>query len=387
MRQHLDQLSKAKTYDWTLLTTAYREWIDSPPQDRLEFSRRRVSLVKKYAGGYLDQSQLLETSGSASGVRKRYFWGPCFSIQHEFFEWLKFSWFPYKYVWYVKPIKNQRDKGVFINDAGMSPRNRIITLDAEAVAEESPEVWARSTESGQSKVVLWLMPTYAKLLLERGFRFDLFDPDKTVIYATGEMSERWLKDRFRSMGFRYIDAMRCWPGGATFITCEHGNTHWIDFLADTWTDGANRLFSNDLFNLGQCFLNYENGDTVSTARRGVCRCGLDIDDIAYPEERACSIDVCGDWHTYQDLFSMVQNAIPKGLLICSFGFHEPTNTLFVLYETGGGSPLDESRIAEALRPKFPGKAIRVVHEHRTTNVFKTTKLFRVTDEEYTALVR
>jgi hypothetical protein len=90
---------------------------------------------------------------------------------------------------------------------------------------------------------------------------------------TGEVLPDDIKENLLDRGFDVRDQMRCWDGGATFITCPFGNRHWIDFLSPTKTDIDNKLIANDLFNLAQPHLNYHNGDVIVRKFNNQCLCG------------------------------------------------------------------------------------------------------------------
>lgn len=71
----------------------------------------------------------------------------------------------------------------------------------------------------------------------------------------------------------WCDHMRCWDGGATFITCKHHVYHLQDALSYSYeVDG--KLISTDYFSLPSPFVNYWNGDYCTidqTYQR--CKCG------------------------------------------------------------------------------------------------------------------
>lgn len=69
------------------------------------------------------------------------------------------------------------------------------------------------------------------------------------------------------------DHMRCWDGGATFMTCRFGNKHLFDDISWCYSlDG--KLISTDYFNLSSPFVNYWNGDSAFvTNTYDKCACG------------------------------------------------------------------------------------------------------------------
>jgi hypothetical protein len=71
----------------------------------------------------------------------------------------------------------------------------------------------------------------------------------------------------------WCDHMRCWDGGAMFITCPYGTYHLYDSVADLRVDGG-RLICTDFTNLASPFVNYWNGDYAQiTDDYQRCRCG------------------------------------------------------------------------------------------------------------------
>jgi hypothetical protein len=216
-------------------------------------------------------------------------------------------------------------------------------------------------------------------MIARGFNFSLFDPNKTIIYSTGEASSPEIASYFKNSGFTYIDAMRIWTGGTTFITCQQGNKHWIDFLSDNVLKN-NVMRSTDYYNLAQTFINFSTGDCLNWHREGTCNCGLPIDKIDFIEQKINTIDVGTEIYSYQDLNSCFLKAVMEvgktDLLCCSFGFDD--KQIIAYYETLRGDRLDEESLVKSFQKKLhlPNKTIRVVHEGKF-GTFKTKRLFRL----------
>jgi hypothetical protein len=380
VRPHLDRLSAAVRYDLRLLQDAFADWKESGPADREAYTARRRELVKRVGGCYFDAARTVTTSGTTGGGRKTYRWGPCYDAMHAFFEWLKFGWFSPRWVFYLKPQPGG-EVGAY-DWAGSG--SKIITLDPDRPERDGPAV---ERLVGRDRTVLWVVPTYARLLIDRGFPFHRFDPARTVIYATGERTDPAVRDHFRSLGFHYLDGMRSWMGGATFVTCQFGATHWIDLVAHTESRPDGELVTTDLFNLAQPFLGYETLDYVRWSNGPTCRCGLTAHGVEFLE-RDVRVAVGRTVLGYLDLVHQAARAAalasdrPDPILYCSFGLHRRTNTLFVLYETARGAT-----VAPTAWPAFAAAAgltgFRVVPVPGLRGgLFKAARMFEATDDEF-----
>lgn len=81
-------------------------------------------------------------------------------------------------------------------------------------------------------------------------------------------------DRLLASGLvtHFCDHMRCWDGGASFLTCKFGSIHLLEDLSYVHVvDG--RLVSIDYFNLTAPFVNYWNGDYCTLEGPSSCACG------------------------------------------------------------------------------------------------------------------
>ena len=85
------------------------------------------------------------------------------------------------------------------------------------------------------------------------------------------------------------DHMRCWDGGATFITCKNKRYHLLDNLS--WCEEVEgMLVSTDYFSLPSPFVNYWNGDFCSIVDRyNRCSCGRLYRDFKFLENRPFSL--------------------------------------------------------------------------------------------------
>lgn len=112
---------------------------------------------------------------------------------------------------------------------------------------------------------------------------------------------------------RYFDWMRSWDGGATFYTCQFGNKHWLDFVADTYRTYDGKLFSTDLYNAHTIHRDYFNGDIVEVnSKIGRCACGLDYYDIEFQDRGRSLVAVSpnGQLYSYVVLRSILFKTKP-----------------------------------------------------------------------------
>lgn len=83
----------------------------------------------------------------------------------------------------------------------------------------------------------------------------------------------------------WCDHMRCWDGGASFLTCKHGRYHLLDNLS--WCRSVEgRLVSTDYFSLPSPFVNYWNGDHAEIGDvYERCECGRAYRDFRFVRPR------------------------------------------------------------------------------------------------------
>lgn len=82
----------------------------------------------------------------------------------------------------------------------------------------------------------------------------------------------WLKNRGNINHF--CDHMRCWDGGVTFFTCEHGTYHLHEGLANVKSRKDQSLVSTCFTNIAAPFINYQNGDYADLSLDySRCKCG------------------------------------------------------------------------------------------------------------------
>lgn len=250
------------------LWQAYYWWLNSDTSWRNRFIQSRLEVIRKYAG-MPGKHQQQYTSGT-TGLRKHYQWGPNFiEVDKFFYSLVRRGGKPWPTAYILaSTIRNWNGKNKIINieDSTRHDIQRHIFL----------EINGKGTIEGLTDALrghhVFLSASSFSLINEYASISDNFDPNGLVIF-TGEVLPDNIKENLLNRGFDVRDQMRCWDGGATFVTCPFGNRHWIDFLSPTSTDVNNKLIANDLFNLAQPHINYQNGDAVIREFGNICLCG------------------------------------------------------------------------------------------------------------------
>lgn len=87
----------------------------------------------------------------------------------------------------------------------------------------------------------------------------------------------------------WCDHMRCWDGGATFITCPAGTKHLLDGLSWCYSiDG--KLISDDYFSVTFPFFRYWNGDYCQIENDyKLCQCGRYYRPFIFNQPRGRSV--------------------------------------------------------------------------------------------------
>lgn len=90
----------------------------------------------------------------------------------------------------------------------------------------------------------------------------------------------------------WCDHMRCWDGGATFMTCQHGTKHLLDGLSWCYSiDG--KLVSDDYFSVAYPFYKYWNGDFAEVSQDyELCKCGRYYRHFTFNKPRGRAIQYC-----------------------------------------------------------------------------------------------
>lgn len=386
MSKYLDILSRSTDCTLDILRKAHFDWLNASTQMRDEFVQCRKMLVKKMGGCFLEGSDALkmQSSGVTTGSKKTYYWGPSWRSHHDFFEWLKFQPYKFDLLLYIKPTPH-------INNISITPMPVLENMSFIVAMNPNRASHAEELKRhvGEKRVIFWLMPSYAKLLIDREFKFDLFPPDTNYIYATGEHSTKETSTFFRDKGYHYIDAMRSWMGGATFITCEYGKTHWIKMVADVSKGANDELITTDLFNLAQPFVNFETLDYVKWTDGKICKCGLEDNQIEF-QNRDTKLPIGNNVVPFSDIFSEFNAAIALKhktkdmfpLLFCSFGYHQASGSLFILYEVKKSTPIiGKDCLKEfVIRAKLNVRKVYAINNYQS-NQFKIAKIFNVSNKE------
>lgn len=388
MYQNLSALAKSTTCSFELLQRSHLDWLNSSDKDRQDFIDIRKNLVKKMGGCYLEGYDALKmhTSGMTNGAKKTYYWGPSWKPHHDFFEWLKFQPYNFQLLLYIKPTPKIESVQIMTSPI-LKDMSYTIAINPNKIDQHVKDV---KTFINNRPTVFWLMPTYAKLLIDRKFDFSLFPPESNYIYSTGEPTVPEVKEYFVSRGYHYIDAMRSWMGGATFTTCQYGETHWIKMLADVQHGKDNELIVTDLFNLAQPFINYETTDYIKWVNGSRCKCGLENNHIEFIE-RDVKLPIGGDIIPFFNIFNSLNNilsdSIPNPLLFCSFGYHEKSESLFVLYEVKQKVSVKREHLYEFVQKnRLKVSKIYALNWYQA-NLFKVSKIFNVSDKEADELKR
>lgn len=88
----------------------------------------------------------------------------------------------------------------------------------------------------------------------------------------------------------FCDHMRCWDGGATFFTCEHGTYHLHEGVANVRQGSNNELISTCFTNVASPFVNYHNGDYCKLSNDyKLCSCGRYYRPFEFLESRPFAI--------------------------------------------------------------------------------------------------
>ncbi len=253
---------------YSSLWQAYYWWLTADKTWRNRFVHTRLKIIKRY-GGMPGEYQEQRTSGT-TGLRKYYRWGPNFKeVDRFFYSLIRRGGKPWHTAHIMTPIIRDwggENKITSVNSSARYDIQRHIFLEINGIGRISG-----LSEALRNHHVFLSASAFSLINKYTSFIED-FDPDGLIIF-TGETLPDVTREELLDRGFDVRDQMRCWDGGATFITCPFGNRHWIDFLSTTTTDVENRLICDDLFNIAQPHLNYKNGDIVIREFGKQCPCG------------------------------------------------------------------------------------------------------------------
>lgn len=284
----LEEFVTATRYSRWMLGAVFDEWRELDEAQRAEYVERRWDFVAGY-GGPVANSRRCWTNGS-TGAPRDYDFGPdweevygawndcCFrGIHNRRLIHLKAVWadsmlFPGAAgqavdVWEFELADGMQTRCCINLDLA---QNRDLTTVVRQVAERG------------FRPVICVVPGVITSLGER-FDAKALARYNTVINTTGCSPLRAEMEVVRAAGMDYRDTMRCWDGGASFFTCEHGNRHWAGLWSKIEYDDQRCLLSSDLLNLRQKFLRYPNGDNVVCTPGAVCPCGLRHVELDFAE--------------------------------------------------------------------------------------------------------
>jgi hypothetical protein len=239
------------------------------------YSRKRLDTV--LSNGSRFWTRRMQTSGYQDGRPRSYLWGPWFGRMSEFFDRLRYG--DAGAIVYLTCYEKEDGRPLFFTDIKWDPPYPHYIFGIRRDHLTDPGIVEQLSKIDCGKVALMIVPSMMELMIRGGFNPSTLNPNRYVIHTTGEP----LLDEatsFIEAGLSVRDNMRCWDGGATFFTCQHGNKHWIDLVSQIWLEG-NDLVSSDLFNSAQLFIEYHNGDRISWEREGTCACGRQIDRISF----------------------------------------------------------------------------------------------------------
>lgn len=236
------------------------------PETLLMWQRRMIERLCRQVVSHEDGA-ILQTSGS-TGAAKTYRWGPDFGVHLRFYEEMFSHGQPFTYLQCVISPESR-------TQLWRRPDGRLVTviLGQGEVADEPIRDHALVCNAELISIHERRHPFLSRAI----------DRDTCVLCCTGSPLRPDHIDLFNSLGIRWRDHMRCWDGGATFIMCEHGNRHWLDFSAVVSVDEEGHLISTDLWNLAQRHVSHRTGDIITWRRGQRCRCGLPIDEIEFAD--------------------------------------------------------------------------------------------------------
>lgn len=261
---------KNSTYFSTIeLQRYYDQWVGLTAEDQQEFILERLNLVQQCCGIHYDVSQEMKTSGSSSGLIRKYRWGPCFNEFFLFHYRLCFGKIPNDGLVYINVNRTEYGESKVFKYGDKNLLN-IST----GVPDDNLEKILTKIKKEFKKPIIWLMPTQLEIMYklnEKLFRSLLEDYE--TFHCTGEICSEELKSFFKEKGKLLLDTMRIWNGGASFYTCNFGGLHWNNMMSLIEIKN-NKLITSDFWNCAQLFLHYDTGDRLHIHNDGICQCGL-----------------------------------------------------------------------------------------------------------------
>jgi hypothetical protein len=318
MLNNLKSILNESCVTFKLYRAAFEDWLVATDEEKKEYHDARTKHVLSFGGVFFDQGTTLQTSGTSTGLCKKYIWGPNFEDAHKFHDYLCLGDIDYDIIIELF-LTFTRDFCVITEGRRRHHSNCHVVLGSpcfDTFAKIQDFVKAKTSKP---KVVVRVLPTQANIVLANNNEFfSYFDPNKFVFHATGETCQQHVKEHFANLQLTLRDTMKVWNGGASFFTCSRGNIHWDDFTCRYHEDSENDLVCTDLFNLSQVFYKIPTGDKVIRSVIGICDCGLSI--------------YKNDW---QDRFSMIRL---KGV---DYNWNELRNDVIRGLSTVSGTPIDD----------------------------------------------
>jgi len=267
----LSDLKNSAHFSVSDLQKCHEEWNSSTADEKLDFLHHRELLVKQYAGVYYDESKEMKTSGSTTGMVKKYRWGPCYDDFFLFHYRLCFGHTNHDGIVYINLYKEPECRVYPIMPYGDTKLRMISTGDSTIL---NTEKIIKTINEDFKNPIIWLMPTQLEIMINREDRIlkallDSYD----VFHCTGEICADSVKGFMFSKNKLLLDTMRVWNGGASFYTCKYGGLHWNDMSSVVEIKNG-KLFSSDLWNCGQLFWGVDTGDDLQIHDAGMCNCGI-----------------------------------------------------------------------------------------------------------------
>jgi len=384
MNQILEKIISEKFMTLDLYQKGYEAWKSCTDTEKNDFYQAKTDNLLTFGGVFLDQGVLLKTSGTSTGLIKKYYWGPNFGQAFNFHDHLCFGdvktnliieiYFTFtRQIFSIDEGKKRSHYDSFVVYCNPSHENFI---KIEQFVKE---------KSNNKQVLARILPTQCNISIMRNdIFFENFDPKKYIFQSTGETCCEKVKAYFKNLGLQLRDTMRVWNAGASFYTCKYGNLHWDDFTCQYHRDEMNpkKIICTDLFNLSQIFHRIPTGDEVQINKNGKCACGIEIHENKW-QDRFTMINLNGisyNWNELRNEFLRALTTVTEksndewwdDLLGLSVGVSP--NSINIFYETK--SAIDNetlNKIKNYLMKKW--KKIIKIESGLQHNRFKTKRVF------------
>lgn len=277
-------------------------WYEASAAERADFVAGRLALLATEGGKQHHFARPAVTSGYTGGYPRHYTWGPCYGAMWRHNVWLTFHPYGFQRTIYVK-LSNKPRKFYLNHTENLD----FVSFNVQDLAGSIKQL----EMFNETKNILFILPSYLQFLADAGVSLDALDPRRYMIYATGEPSPPALREYYRAQGFRYVDAMRSWMGGMTFITCQFNQRHVIDYLSELKVSATGDVLATDLWNLSQPFIDHVTHDNVAWRRSPQrCTCGRPIDDIEFTA-RNPTLYIKGRPWPYQEISGVVGSVFKR----------------------------------------------------------------------------